>query len=209
MNVPQGRLVRSRVVDDPGVVLESALDESLTGYAVLEPQDALLFDEGARGVVTFDAGVPVLVYDATSDRGGPDALADLAVPGPYRAEVYALPPAELAAAHDTPALRVPPAMPAERLAGDADLAARTREAAPASRLQDDEPAGSAVEAFLADEEKIEAIRAQAREEAQRRAEEWGLTSTLADDVDDAAPDDTDVDTPTDTDPPVDAAPDSS
>jgi hypothetical protein len=180
MNVPQGRLVRSRVVDDPGAVLETALDRSLTGYAVLEPQDALLFDEGARGVVTFDAGVPVLVYDVTSDRGGPDALADLAVPGPYRAEVYELPPEDLAAAHDTPALRVPPTMPAERLAGDPNLAARTREAAPASRLEDDEPAGSAVEAFLADEEKIEAIQAQAREEARRRAEEWGLTSTLAD-----------------------------
>ena len=208
MNVPQGRLVRSRVVDDPGAVLTAALDRSLTGYAVLEPQDALLFDEGARGVVTFEAGVPVLVYDATSDRGGPDALADLAVPGPYRVELYELPPEDLAAAHDTPALRVPPAMPAERLAGDADLAARTREVAPPSRL-DDEPPGSAVEAVLADEEKIEAIRAQAREEAQRRAEEWGLTSTLADDGDGDLDDvNADVGTHgTDVDTPVDATPD--
>lgn len=191
MNVPRGRLVRSRVVDDPGVVLDAALNRSLTGYAVLEPQDALLFDDGARGVMTFESGVPVLVYDATTDRGGPDALADLAGPGPYRAELYELPPAALDAAHDTPALRVPPAMPAERLVGDADLAARTREAAPESRLADDS-AGSAVEAFLADETKIEAIRTQAREEAQRRAAEWGLTDALADDQDadsdaDAAP----------------------
>ena len=182
MNVPRGRLVRSRVVDDPGVVLTAALDRSLTGYAVLEPQDALLFDDGTRGVVTFEAGVPVLVYDATTDRGGPDALADLAGPGPYRVELYELPPDDLAAAHDTPDLRVPPAMPAERLVGDAALAERTREVAPQSRLDEErDPSGSAVEAFLADEEKIEAIRAQAREEAQRRAEEWGLSGALADD----------------------------
>jgi hypothetical protein len=181
MNVPRGRLVHSRVVDGPGVVLAAALDRRLTGYAVLEPQDALLFDDGARGVMTFEQGVPVLVYDATTDRGGPDVLADLAGPGPYSVELYELPPEALDAAHDTPALRVAPATPAERLAGDPDLAARTREAAPESRL-DDQPAGSAVEAFLADEAKIEAIRAQAREEAQRRAAEWGLDAVTSDTV---------------------------
>jgi hypothetical protein len=179
MNVPRGRLVHSRVVDDPGVVLAAALDRRLTGYAVLEPQDALLFDDGARGVMTFEQGVPVLVYDATTDRGGPDVLADLAGPGPYSVELYDLPPEELDAAHDTPALRVAPATPAERLAGDPDLAARTREAAPDARL-DDDPPGGAVEAFLADEAKIEAIRAQAREEAQRRAAEWGLDAVTSD-----------------------------
>ena len=179
MNVPRGRLVHSRVVDDPGLVLASALDRRLTGYAVLEPQDALLFDDGARGVMTFEQGVPVLVYDATTDRGGPDVLADLAGPGPYSVELYELPREELDAAHDTPALRVAPATPAERLAGDPTLAARTREVAPESRL-DEQPAGSAVEAFLADEAKIEAIRAQAREEAQQRAAEWGLDAVTSD-----------------------------
>ena len=179
MNVPRGRLVHSRVVDDPGLVLASALDRRLTGYAVLEPQDALLFDDGARGVMTFEQGVPVLVYDATTDRGGPDVLADLAGPGPYSVELYELPREELDAAHDTPALRVAPATPAERLAGDPALAARTREVAPESRL-DEQPAGSAVEAFLADEAKIEAIRAQAREEAQQRAAEWGLDAVTSD-----------------------------
>jgi hypothetical protein len=179
MNVPRGRLVHSRVVDDPGLILASALDRRLTGYAVLEPQDALLFDDGARGVMTFEQGVPVLVYDATTDRGGPDVLADLAGPGPYSVELYELPREELDAAHDTPALRVAPATPAERLAGDPTLAARTREVAPESRL-DEQPAGSAVEAFLADEAKIEAIRAQAREEAQQRAAEWGLDAVTSD-----------------------------
>jgi hypothetical protein len=178
LDVPRGRLVRSRVVDEPATVLEAALDESLTGYAVFEPQDALLFDDGARCVVTFEAGVPLLVYDAATDRGGPDALAEVASPAPSRVELYEL-PAETLADLERDTLRVPPDMPAERLAGDPDLAARTREAAPVDRL-DDTPPGSAVEAFLADEAKIEAIRAQARDEAQRRAEEWGLTDALAD-----------------------------
>jgi hypothetical protein len=35
-----------------------------------------------------------------------------------------------------------------------------------------------VEAFLADEERIEAIRAEARAEAERRAEEWGLDEAV-------------------------------
>jgi hypothetical protein len=74
-------------------------------------------------------------------------------------------------------------MPAERLAGDPDLAARTRAKAPDDRVRES-PGGdsdsdevaqqSAVEAFLEDEGKIEAIREQAREEARERAAEWGL-----------------------------------
>ncbi|WP_136603009.1 hypothetical protein [Salinigranum halophilum] len=182
MNVPRGRLVRSRVVDEPGTVLDAALADALTGYAVFEPQDALLFDDGARCVVTFEAGVPVLVYDATTDRGGPDALATLASPGPSHVELYELPVADLSSLHEQRTLRVPPDMPAERLAGDPDLAARTREAAPDDRLDDSSTGGtaSAVEAFLADEAKIDAIRTQAREEAQHRAAEWGLTDALAD-----------------------------
>jgi hypothetical protein len=37
---------------------------------------------------------------------------------------------------------------------------------------------SALEAFLDDDEKIAAIQEQAREEAERRAEEWGLDDQL-------------------------------
>jgi hypothetical protein len=177
MKIPRGQLVRSRVVSDPAVALAAALDRELTGYAVLEPQDALLLDRGTTGVLTFEDGVPVLAYDLDSDRGGADALADLAVPGPYRVELYALEPSDLAAAHDTPELTVPPGTPAERLAGDPDLAERTRNAAPAERRGEEDPA-SPVEAFLADEEKIAAIQQQAREEATRRAEEWGLGGEL-------------------------------
>ena len=179
MKIPRGSLLRSRVVSDPAVALAAALDRELTGYAILEPQDALLLGGETRGVLTFEEGVPVLAYDAASDDGGPDALADLAVPGPYSVELYELDAADLAEAHEAEELRVPPEMPAERLAGDRDLADRTREAAPDERLAADEGSANPVEAFLADEEKIAAIREQAREEAHTRAEEWGLADELA------------------------------
>jgi hypothetical protein len=180
MRVPRGDLVRSRVVDDPGEPLRDALDRTLTGYAVLEPQDALLLEDDTAGVVTFEDGVPVLAYERASDRGGPDALADLAGPGPFRAELYAVPTDDLAAAHDRDdgALAVPPAMPAERLAGDPALAERTREAAPADRADVDPEGSGAVEAFLADEERVAAIREQARRQARARAAEWGLADQL-------------------------------
>ncbi|MFB6130563.1 MAG: hypothetical protein ABEJ28_07060 [Salinigranum sp.] len=197
MKIPRGKLLRSRVEPDPATVLETALDRRLTGYAVFEPQDALLLGGETRGVVTFEEGVPVVVYDVASDDGGPDALADLAVPGPYSVELYELDPADLAAAHDADELCVPPGMPAERLGGDRELADRTREAAPSERLEAAEGSANPVEAFLADEEKIAAIREQAREEAQARAEEWGLSGELAGDADgsprgaDGSPDDAD------------------
>ncbi|MFB6108715.1 MAG: hypothetical protein ABEJ82_07725 [Haloplanus sp.] len=178
MKIPRGRLVQSRVVDDPGVALRTALDRELTGYAVFEPQDALLLGDGTDGVVTFEAGVPVLVYATDADRGGVDALADLAVPGPYSVELYELDADALAAAHESDDLRVPPGLPADRLTDDRDLVARTREAAPDDRLGDDD--ASAVEAFLEDDEQIAAIREQARTEARSRAEEWGLTDALDD-----------------------------
>ena len=196
MNLPRGSLVRSRVVSDPGVALAEVLERRLTGYAVLEPQDSILLETDANGVLTFESGVPVLAYHAGTDRGGPSALADLAVPGPYSVDIYELDREELAEAHDTPELRVPPGMPADRLAADADLVDRTRACAPADRLRtgsidsagadtgtgdgpsSDEGAG-AVEAFLADEETIEEIRRQAREEARTRAAEWGLDDELA------------------------------
>jgi len=181
MRLPRGDLVRSRVVDDPADPLADALDRGLTGYAVLVPQDALLLSAEARGVLTFADGVPVLAYHVETDRGGPAALADLAVPGPYRVDLASLPPAALARAHEADALEVPPGMPAERLAGAPDLADRTRRRAPDERVRRDEAGGAdAVAAFLADEEKVEAIAEQAREEARARAAEWGLEDQLVD-----------------------------
>jgi len=178
MRIPRGELLHSRVVDDPGTVLSTALDRRLTGYAVLEPQDALLLGDETRGVVTFEDGVPVLAYCTDTDRGGADALADVDGPGPYSVELYEVEPSALAEAHEADDLRISPGLPAERLGDDRDLVTRTREAAPDERLGNDDT--DAVAAFLSDEAQIEAIREQAREEARARAEEWGLTDALDD-----------------------------
>jgi len=180
LTIPRGTLLRSRVVSDVGTTLSRALDRGLTGYATLVPQETLLLSGEARGVLTFEDGVPVLAYNTVTDSGGPDALAELAVPGPYRVELYAVDPSGLAAAHEEGALRVAPDAAATELADDAALADRTREAAPADRLRDDADEDDAVAAFLADDDRIDAIREQARSEARDRAAEWGLDDALDD-----------------------------
>ncbi|EMA60862.1 hypothetical protein [Halorubrum kocurii] len=180
LRIPRGDLLRSRVVSDVGTTLARALDRELTGYATLVPQETLLLEGDARGVVTFADGVPVLAYNTVSDSGGPDALAELAVPGPYRVELYAVDDGALETAHEEEALRVAPGAVATELADDQALADRTRDAAPDERLdagRDD--GGDAVAAFLEDDERIEAIREQARSEAAERAAEWGLDDALA------------------------------
>ncbi|ELZ91942.1 hypothetical protein C440_16559 [Haloferax mucosum ATCC BAA-1512] len=179
MNIPRGALLRSRVVDDAADVLRSVLAESLTGYVVFEPQDALLLGETTRGVVTFEDGIPVLAYDTERDRGGRDGLEGFAVTGPNRVAIHAVDADDLAEAHAVDEFRVAPGAPARVLAGDERLADRTFEAAPAARREEARDQSS-VEAFLADAEAIEAIRSEAREEARARAAEWGLDDALAD-----------------------------
>jgi hypothetical protein len=176
MRLPRGQLVRSRVVADPATALSDALDRRLDGYVVLEPQEAVLLDGAGRGVLTFEAGVPALAYHTGTERGGPAALADLAEPGPFSAELYRVPRGDFPGPDAAAELTVSPGTPAERLGGDPDLADRTRAAAPDGRAAD--PGADPVASFLADEEKIAAIREQAREEAQRRAAEWGLDDAL-------------------------------
>ena len=178
LTIPRGTLLRSRVVSDVGTTLSRALDRELTGYATVVPQETLLLSGEARGVITFEDGVPVLAYNIVTDSGGPDALAELAVPGPYRVELYAVEAAGLAAAHEEGALRVAPDAVATEMADDAALAERTREAAPEERLRDTADEDDAVAAFLADDERIDAIREQARSEARDRAAEWGLDDAL-------------------------------
>jgi len=168
--LPTGRLRRSRVVDDPGTVLADALDCGLTGYATLEPQGTLLSEEGGRGVLVFEDGIPRLAYHPRTG-GGEVALSAMAGPGPCRVELYGAPKSALPAL-DAPGQSVDPGRPAERLAADPDLAARTRRRAPEGE------ADSAVEAFLDDEAAVEAVREEARAEAERRAEEWGLGDVL-------------------------------
>lgn len=179
LHIPRGELLRSRVVTDPATVLRAALEKHLTGYVTVAPGETLLLDGEARGILTFEDGVPVLAYDPASDDGGADALAALADPGPVRVELYRLPSSALVEAHETAALRVAPGAPAAELAGDHDLADRTREAAPAKRREEPKDEGNAVAAFLADDDRVAAIREQAREEAAERAAEWGLEDALA------------------------------
>jgi hypothetical protein len=176
MKLPRGRLVRQRVVSNPGTALANALDAQLTGYARLESQDELLLGGDGVGVLTFEKGVPVAAYHTGTDNAGPDALADIAVAGPYRMELYGLDADALSPVHETPTFRVEPGEPADRLAGDHALSARTREAAPDAWVTDEATAdeSSAVESFLEDEARIEAIRERARAEAKQRAEEWDL-----------------------------------
>ncbi len=166
-------LTFARVVEDAAAALSLALDRELTGHAVLTPQEALLLDGDGEGVVTFTDGVPTHVHHSSTGRGGAAALADLATTGPLRVACYD------GADGDVPRTgpsAVSPGTPAERLAGDDALAERTREAARAADIADADSAGDldAVEAVLADEEKVEAIQDRAREEARERAEEWGF-----------------------------------
>jgi hypothetical protein len=173
MDVPPGRLVRSRVHPDAAAVFREALDTSLTGYAALEPREALL-GGGGRGLLVFREGVPTMAYHPASGAGGPAALAKLADPGPCRVELHAVPEADLPDPDRDDSLGVPPGMPAERLAGAPELAARARRLASDAAPEAD----SAVLAFLEDERKVDAIRENAREEAERRAEEWGFDDAL-------------------------------
>ncbi len=177
-HIPEGRLCRSRTDADAGETLAGVLDRRLTGYVVFEPQGSILRGGDERAVLTFENGVPVLAYHAPSDAGGTDALAALSG-GVFHAESYELSAEALAAAHRVDALRVPPTAPADRLADDDALIERTRAAAPDDRLGD-EPDASAVAEFLADADRIEEIRQEARAEAEERAAEWGLTDHLDD-----------------------------
>jgi len=187
MDLPEGRLVRSRVITDPGEALRSALERDLTGYAVLEPGNALLLDADDAGVIAFEGGIPVAAAHVGTGRGGPPALADLAVAGPYSVELRALDREAVVPVGADPDLRVPPGIPAERLAGDPDLADRTRRRAPGdsgsnaghgTEAEERSTGPNAVAAFLEDEAKIEALREQAREQARHRADEWGLSDQL-------------------------------
>lgn len=169
MSLPAGQTCFERVVMAVDEPLAEALDRGLTGYGEVVPQAGLLGDGAGTGVIWFDDGVPVGARHTGSGRTGGEALADIAETGPYRVrlvDVDALPDG----AHQPLA----PGAPAERLAGDETLAARTRSAAEVTTPETAEAELDAVEAFLADEEKIEAIQQQAAAEARRRAEEWGF-----------------------------------
>lgn len=177
MKLPRGRLVRRRVVSDLTTVLERVLDEELTGYVRLEPQDALLLDADGVGVLTFEDGVPVVAYHTSTDTAGPEALEHIAVTGPYRIELFELDATVLSEIHEATDLVVAPGLPAERLAGDSELAEQTRAHAPTERIDRAQSAPqtlTAVESFLDDEASVTELRERAREQATARADEWGF-----------------------------------
>lgn len=172
--IPEGELLRSRVVETLSPALYDVLDRRLDGYALVSSRNTLLGGDDESGVITFEGGVPVLAYHSGTNRGGPPALEDVG-PAPYRFELYALEADALELPHRTDELRIPPGALAMRLADDSDLADRTRTAAGDDR---DKPIDDTVEAFLEDEAVIEDIRRSAREEALDRADEWDLTDAI-------------------------------
>lgn len=172
--IPDGNLIRSRVVTELSPALEDAFERELDGYARLSPRGALLAPDEDRGIITFENGVPTIVYHAGTDRGGPPALADIGSP-PYQLELYALDVESLELPHRVETLSVSPGTVAERLANDSELADRIRKRA----TGDGRPDPDSVEAFLEDETAVNAIRQSAREDALERADEWGFADAVS------------------------------
>lgn len=177
MDLPEGRLLRRRVLKEVGTVLSGALDRELTGYARLEPQETLLLDSHGAGILVFRAGVPLAAYHTETDTGGEGAITEIASSGPYRLELYELDAGVVERISESDQLLVGPTVPAKRLTGDDALLRRTRERAPDERIErggNEDSTLDAVETFLEDSDRIESIRDRARNEAQSRAEEWGF-----------------------------------
>ena len=168
MTVPEGQPTFDRVVMSVGEPLREALETDLLGYAEIVPQAGLLGDAAGRCRLWFDDGVPVGATHTGTGRTDAAALADIAETGPYRVRLVAIEdPAQIQSGS------LPPGAPAEQVVGDEGLAERTRERADGEGDQDGADL-DAVEAFLADEEKIEAIKQRAAMEARERAAEWDL-----------------------------------
>lgn len=169
MSRPEGQTVFDRVVMTLETPLWEALETELHGYGEIVPQAGLLGDEAGHCVLWFDEGVPAGATHTATGRTDSAALADIAETGPYRVR--------LVETADGTTIRdgdLSPAVPAEQLLGDAELARRTREIASPEESGGPRNELDAVEAFLADSEKIEAIQERAALEARKRAEEWGI-----------------------------------
>lgn len=168
-----GSLVRSRVDESLGSALEAALDRSLTGYGVCRPQAALLLEETEPTRLVFESGVPVAAGRPTGSRQGTTAVLDLVGAGPYRVDLYRV---DGASERPPEPWAIDADLPARTVADDPALAERTRGARPSTDAPAEAP--DPVESFLDDADRIAAIQAQAREEATRRAAEWGLDGAL-------------------------------
>lgn len=170
MSLPAGQPCFDRVVMAVDEPLVEALNRELTGYGVIVPQAGLLGEGTGKGVLWFDGGIPCGARHTGTGRTDSEALADIAETGPYQVRLVEAELPESVRERDSLA----PGGPAERVAGDPELAERTRQASTGDTVEDPDAELDAVEAFLADEEKIAAIQEQAASEARKRAEEWGF-----------------------------------
>ncbi len=170
MSLPSGQPCFDRVVMSVDEPLAEALERELTGYGVIIPQAGLLGEATGKGILWFDRGVPCSARHTGTGRTDSEALADIAETGPYRVRLVDVVLPETVRERDSLA----PGAAAERVAGDPELAERTRRAAGGTASTDPDAELDAVEAFLADEDKIEAIQQQAAAEARTRAAEWGF-----------------------------------
>ncbi len=172
MNRPEGPARFDRVVMSLSDPLWEALETELLGYGEIVPQAGLLGDEAGQCILWFDGGVPVSAKHTGTGRTDSEAIADIAETGPYRVR--------LVETDDRGQIRdgtLSPAAPAEQVLGDAELTKRTRSVADAPEPTESGDELDAVEAFLADEEKIEAIQKRAAMEARKRADEWGFAAS--------------------------------
>lgn len=168
MTLPAGQPCFDRVVMNVDIPLAEALDRELTGYGVIVPQAGLLGEGAGRGVLRFEEGIPIGAKHTGTGRTGGAAISDIAGTGPYRVRLV-----ETATPPPVPE-GLSPGTPAMQLAGDEALAKRTLQRVSGSSATEESGELDAVEAFLADEEKIRAIRERAAAEARRRADEWGF-----------------------------------
>jgi hypothetical protein len=169
MTRPAGQARFDRVVMSVADPLWEALETELVGYGEIVPQAGLLGDEAGHCVLWFDHGVPVRAHHTGTGRTDSEALADIAETGPYRVRLV-----ELADPDQLQTGDLAPTAPAEQVIGDAELASQTRAVADTSDPAEPGDELDAVEAFLADEDKIEAIQKRAAMEARQRADEWGI-----------------------------------
>ncbi|GGL63399.1 hypothetical protein [Halocalculus aciditolerans] len=184
-------LVFSRVLDDPGVCLDRALADAFTGVAAFEARAALVGDASDTYDLAFEDGVPTRAAARDADAAGPPVLSRLAEAAPCRVELRAdatrsfrsdatVDPPAVARALDRDRLvdQYPASPESDPETGpDADESSPDPDAVNVGETAAGaEPAESvdALEAFLADEERVDALRERAREEAVERADEWGF-----------------------------------
>lgn len=161
------RLVESRVVTDLTPVLTKLFEDELTGQLVVEPADSLVLESEQGCEITLVEGIPRAARGVDSGRAGNTALESVGTLGPFHIEVYTMDDLEW-----EQSAVIGPERPAELLGGDTALVKAIRETSP-EQIEDSSGTDGLAD-FLADTDRIESIRSEARREAQQRAAEWGF-----------------------------------